>query len=92
MINENIKFVRKKELLSSRMDNEIVMMHPESGKYFALNPVASRIWELLEEPNSINDLVEKLLREFDVTQEVCKTEVTVFVGEIIEKKLIDKSE
>lgn len=92
MINENIKFIRKKELLSSRMDNEIVMMHPESGKYFALNPVASRIWELLEQPNSINDLVEKLLREFDVTQDVCKTEVTVFIEEIMEKKLIDKSE
>ncbi len=91
MINENIKIVRKKELLSSRMDNEIVMMHPESGKYFALNPVASRIWELLEEPHTINELVEKLLREFDVTEETCTNEVSVFIEEITEKKLIDIS-
>lgn len=91
MINENIKFIRKKELLSSRMDNEIVMMHPESGKYFALNPVASRIWELLETDQSISDLVDKLQREFDVDSETCKNEVTVFIENVLEKKLIDVS-
>jgi len=53
MINDKIKFVRNKRLLASRMDDEIVMMHPESGKYFALNPVAARIWELLETPHNL---------------------------------------
>ncbi len=88
----NKKYVRKKELLSSKMDNEIVMMHPESGKYFALNPVASRIWELLETPHNLNELVEKLLREFDVSRETCNNEVSTFLKEIIEKKLVDTTE
>ncbi len=88
-MNGNKRFIRKKELLSSRMDNEIVMMHPESGKYFALNPVASRIWDLLETPQNLNELVEKLLKEFDVSKETCSKEVTTFLSEIIEKKLIE---
>ncbi|MBI5539772.1 MAG: PqqD family protein [Bacteroidia bacterium] len=91
MVNENIKYIRKKELLSSRMDNEIVMMHPESGKYFALNPVAARIWELMETEHSIIELVDKLQREFDVDSETCKNEVTVFIENVLEKKLIDVS-
>ena len=92
MINQNTKFVRKKELFSSRMDNEIVMMHPESGKYFALNPVASRIWELLETPHNIKELEETLLKEFDVETDTCHKEVSIFLEEILEKNLIDKSE
>ncbi|PIV58384.1 MAG: PqqD family protein [Bacteroidetes bacterium CG02_land_8_20_14_3_00_31_25] len=86
------KYVRKKELLSSRMDNEIVMMHPESGKYFALNPVASRIWDLLETPHNLNELVEKLLKEFDVSEETCCKEVSAFLKEMSEKKLVVISE
>jgi len=74
------------------MDDEIVMMHPESGKYFALNPVAARIWELLETPHNLQEIVSKLLTEFDVTPETCKAQVSDFLENISEKKLIDKSE
>lgn len=83
------KYIRKKELLSSKMDDEVVMMHPESGKYFALNPVASRIWELIESPHSLSELVEKLTKEFDVPEQKCHKEVSEFLNEIISKKLAD---
>ena len=88
----NTVFKRKKDLLSSRMDQETVMMHPESGKYFSLNPVATRIWELLEVPLTYNKLLNILISEFDVPSEVCQKETKEFLQTLIEKDIIEVKE
>jgi len=88
----NTVFQRKKDLLSSRMDQETVMMHPESGKYFSLNPVATRIWELLEVPLTFNKLLGILISEFDVPSEVCEKETKEFLQTLIEKDIIEVKE
>lgn len=90
--SDNRLFQRKKELLSSRMDQEIVMMHPENGKYFSLNPIATRIWELLITPKTIDDVVNNLLSEFDVEPQICKNETKEFIEKLIEKNIIEIKE
>jgi len=37
------------EVLSSKIDEEVVLMSIEAGYYFTLDPIGSRIWELLSE-------------------------------------------
>ena len=91
-ISENTIFQRRKDLLSSRMDQDTVMMHPESGKYFSLNPVATRIWEMLEYPMSFSQIIETLLNEFNVSPEVCNTETKEFLNALIEKDIIEVNE
>jgi len=87
-MKKEIKYCRKSELLTSKIDKETVMMHQESGKYFALNAVASRIWDILEKPVSEAEIVKILLREFEVTNEQCTKEVNSFIAELCKKKLI----
>jgi hypothetical protein len=86
---DNILFQRKKDLLSSRMDQETVMMHPESGKYFSLNPVATRIWELLITPHTLDDIVKILLDEFEVEPQICKNETKEFIEKLLEKDILE---
>lgn len=58
----------------------IVLMSVGDGKYFELNQVGTRIWQLLEQPASIADLVDQLLREFDVARSPCEADVIAWVG------------
>jgi hypothetical protein len=88
-ISDETVFQRKNDLLSSRMDQETVMMHPESGKYFSLNPVATRVWEMLEIPLSLAEIVEILLSEFEVSYEQCQKETKEFLQTLIEKDIIE---
>jgi hypothetical protein len=48
------------DLVTSDLEGEVVMSI-ESGNYFGLNPVGSRIWELIEQPVKVAEVVEKLL-------------------------------
>ena len=38
---------RNPEMVSSDMDGETVMMSMENGEYYGLDPIGSRIWELI---------------------------------------------
>lgn len=84
-----IVYKRKEDLLSSKMDLETVMMHPENGKYYSLNPVATRIWDLLMAPCSLNDIVNVLVSEFDVEMQICENETQEFIDKLFKSDLIE---
>jgi hypothetical protein len=82
------KLKRNPEMVFSEMDGEIVMMSIENSEYYGLDPVASRIWELLEQPATIEQLVEKLQDEYEVDYETCLKDVIAFADELLEKKIL----
>jgi hypothetical protein len=87
-LNSSIKLKRNPEMVFSEMDGEIVMMSIENSEYYGLDPVASRIWELLEQPATIAQLVEKLLEEYEVDYDTCLKDVIAFSDELLEKKIL----
>lgn len=87
-ITQKSTIQRNPELVSTDVDGEKVMMSVENGEYFGLDPVGSRIWELMENPIRIDHLVDLLLEEFDVSREQCELDTFEFLNELKEKKLL----
>ena len=74
--------IRKEDgLLTTTVAGELLAMSVQDGVCFGFNGVATRIWELLAEPRSLDDLCETLLREYEVGEGDCRSDVT----ELIEK-------
>lgn len=86
------KYSRNEQIIDGELDDNQVMMHLDKGKYFGLDPVAKRIWELIEEPKNIREITAILLEEFEVTPEECNEEVQSFLDKAIEFDIIKKSE
>jgi hypothetical protein len=82
------KYIRNNETISGRLHDEVVMMDINKGKYFAMNPVATHIWDLLEEPASIEELCAKLVQEYDIDEATCTKEVSHFIKEMTSLSLI----
>ncbi len=87
-IDINARIARNEEIVSSDMDDEIVMMSIEQGEYYGINAVGSRIWELLEQPRTAAGLCDILLEEYDVPAEECRRDVLAFIEQLFEKKLV----
>lgn len=79
---------RNKDILSSSVNNETVMMDIETGQYIGLDPIATRIWELLEQPTNFSQLCETLTKEYEVSIEQCRNDVAQFINKSIEANLI----
>lgn len=84
------RYQRNQNTVASKLDDEIVMIDIDLGKYFSLNPVASSIWDILEEPKSKVEICSALLNEYDVDQQTCQTKVEAFLKELIDMKLVIK--
>lgn len=76
------KYIRNSKTISGRLHDELVMMDLEQGKYFSLNPVATRIWDLLEKPHDEADLCNTLIGEYEVNFEQCRKEVREVLDEM----------
>jgi hypothetical protein len=73
------KYIRNNKTISGRLHDELVMMDIEQGKYFSLNPVATRIWDLLEKESVIDEVCSKLIEEYEVEPGQCIKEVTEYI-------------
>jgi hypothetical protein len=87
-INLQTKVQRNLNMVSSKIDNELVMMSIENGEYYGLDEVGSRIWELIEKPVVVEELVLALLDEFEVERKDCEVETFEFLEELSSKKLL----
>jgi hypothetical protein len=79
---------RNPEMVTSTIDSEIVMMSIDNGEYYGLDEIGSRIWELLEDPITVEKLASDLLVEFEVEEETCYADTLDFLNDLIEKKLV----
>lgn len=86
------KYSRNDQIINGELDNNQVMMHLEKGKYFGLNPVGKRIWELIEQPKSFKEIRVALLAEFEVTETQCIQEARSFLDKAVQYDIIRKSE
>lgn len=86
-LNPETVITRHPDMLSAEIGGEAVMMSIEKGAYFGLNPVATRIWDLIETPRSVQALIATILDEYDVTPEDCERDVQGFVADMLEKGL-----
>lgn len=84
------RFVQNKDVIQSKIGDEVVMLDIESGFYFGLNTVGSEIWSHLSEPITIDDLINKLMARFDIDQATCQKDTTEFINQLLEKNIIRK--
>ncbi len=77
------------EIVDSDIDGETVMMSIENGEYYGLDDIGSRIWELIEHPVKVSDLIDTLLERFDVDRETCEIDVLKFLNELNEDRILE---
>lgn len=82
------KYVRNGKTISGRLHDEMVMMDLEQGKYFSLNPVATRIWDLLENSLTDEEICGRLQEEYDVDAGRCLEEVSEHLKEMVRLGLV----
>lgn len=68
--------------LAAVVDDEVVMFDPERGAYFSLGEVGSRVWELIEQPVSIDQMCDVLVQEYEIDREACRAEVVAFLDQL----------
>ncbi len=87
-MNRNEKIKLKKTLNVTDLSGEKVMIDFDSGKYFMIKGTGNDIWDLIQEEITVDDIIKKLLSEYDVSEEECAKSVEEFLGKLKEYDFI----
>ena len=81
-------YVRNGDQVTAKVDDEVVMMSMQQGEYYGLDSIGSRIWELFAKPNSVENIIETLMQEYDVDRKTCEKDVQEFIQKLVDKGLL----
>jgi hypothetical protein len=90
MIERSAVLRRMDDHVSAPLDEWLVMMDIEAGKYYMLDDIASFVWTRLAAPTSVADLVDELCSRYDVAPSRCEADVLPFLTELREKGLVQQ--
>lgn len=82
---------RNPDLIATDMDGDTVMMSIERGEYFGIGGVGSRVWDLLESPVTLADIVISICAEFEVGGADCEADMQAFLQQLHEHDLIKQA-
>ena len=68
--------------MSADLAGEKVLLNYADGVYYSLNEVGARIWELVQEPTSVETLLATLLAEYDAEPNECEADLVNLLGEL----------
>lgn len=76
-------------VLSRELGGETVLLNLESGVYYGLDAIGTRVWNLLTtHERSLADVCSVLAEEYDVARETLHDDLTALVRDLCEKQLL----
>ena len=89
MVTEHSTVVVKPGLTAADLGGEAVVLDPHTGRYYGLNELGARIFELSQKPRSVDRIMATLLQEYDVAEDQLRTDVIAFLREMETRELIE---
>jgi PAS domain-containing protein len=68
---------------------EAVVLNQRTGKYFGLDDVGARTWQLLTQHRELEAVYRALLLEYDVAAERLQQDLLAFIHELDSHQLLD---
>lgn len=88
MITEQSVITSAPDLTTAYLDGEAVILDLQSGQYYGLNEVGARIFNLVQEPSSVGDVIDQIVQEYAVETDQFKQDLLAFLESMAQKKLI----
>jgi hypothetical protein len=79
---ESVISRNESNFLANPVGEEIIILNMETGDYLGLNAVGASIWEQIQEPRTVQDIIDKLIAEYDIDANTCTTETLSYLVKI----------
>jgi len=91
-VNLKARVSRSSESVWRVIEGEVVILTPKNSTLHVLNELGSRIWELIDEPIGVEELVSKIMAEYEVDEETATNDTLDFLSSLAEIGVLNVSE
>jgi len=88
-LTSDSRIALSKQQRSCDLAGEMAIVNLANGVYYGLDPTGARIWKLLAEPLTLDQLCRALAGVYDVDRSRLDSDVRAFVGDLAEQGLVE---
>jgi len=77
------------DALSASLSDGAVLLQLYTKRYFSLNETGSRIWSLLEQQATDEEIIDALVREYDVEKPEAARAVNQLLDDLVAERLVE---
>jgi len=71
------------------LQGELLLLNPATGVSVNLDPMGTRIWQLIQEHHALHKVLDALLHEYGVTGTQCEQDLLGFVAQMLEDGFVE---
>lgn len=83
------KVIISPSVFAQEVDGEMVLLDMESENYFGLDEVGTAIWQAMQEKETLQEVLELLLEQYEVGEEMLTNDLSDFVEKLVESGLVE---
>jgi hypothetical protein len=87
--DSNVTIYARPGIAMAQLYDEVVMLQPETARYYSLNRVGARVWQLIQQPISLALLLERILLEYEVDRERLRRDMAKLIEDLCEANLVE---
>lgn len=76
------------DVLFQELQGEAVLLNLESGIYFGLDAVGTRMWQLMAEQDQLAAVARSIVAEYEVGEEQCAADLLALVAKLESQGLV----
>ena len=84
-----MKYRKHPEWLEAGVNEEMLMMHAESGKFISLNETGTYLWSRMDKARGEQELAADLHHEFEVDEAQARADVANWIEQMEEHDVIE---
>ncbi len=82
---------RRERILKQEADGTVVLLSLHTGRYFALNEVGGRIWELCDGSRTVSETAAIISLEYEAPLDVVERDLTELLTNLIHENLVEQN-
>jgi hypothetical protein len=88
MLTLNAIIQRNSEVIAAEVDQDLIMVSVVTGHYYGVSDVAREIWDTIEQPKRISDLVNDLTASYNIDPASCEEQTLSFLEALLNEGLL----
>ncbi len=85
-----LRYRRSTDALSADVGDDVVALQSVRGFAYGMEGVTASVWQLLEQPVTLDELVVRLREDYEVPEAECRDDVRELLQQLIAECLVEE--